>query len=414
MIARTVLVMVVLWTFTGAVGETRSPPSLSPIWTYHAARWITSMPRVADGNVYVGTWAGDVVALDAQNGRVRWTAHLGANPDEFYGQPRGVVSSIFLSQGVAYAVSGSCWAGAFEAATGRELWRRSICSVARNDDTYASPVVADGLVLFGIDVMGDRPTDRGRLVALDAKTGAPRWTLYPEEYAGTGCGISATPVIDEARGLGFVGTGNPTPRGAPPPGPDRYSESIVAFDLRTGKIRWAFGPVHPHDALDRDLFASPNRFAIGSAPRERRLIGEAGKDGVYYAVDEQDGRLVWSTVLDPADPYASAIGTSDYDGGRIFVTLYDGARGALVALAANDGRVIWRQRLAGIYEAPALWSGVVFAAAVDGTLDAFDAATGQRLEVRHIGGRLFGRGPSVAGSTLYVASAADLTAYAIR
>lgn len=388
-----------------AVGALR----LRRSWSYQAGSWVTSTPTVVGGLVYVGTWAGKVVALDAASGRARWSENLGANPDSTYGQTRGVISSVAVVEGVAYAVSGSCQAGAFDATSGRVLWRRSICSNARNDDTYASPVVADGLVLFGIDIMDDRPTDRGRIVALDAALGTPRWELYPERYTGTGTGISATPAIDPALGMGFVGTGNPTPRGAPPPGADLYSESIVAFDLHTGQLRWEFGPVHPHDALDRDLFASPNRFAVGS----RWLIGEAGKDGVYYAVDERDGRPLWRTTLDPDDPYAQAIGTPAYGDGRIFVPMYGGAHGALVALSANDGHVLWRRQLAGLYEAPLLWGNAVFVTEVDGTLAAFEGSSGRQLLAEHLGGRFFGRGPSAVGSTLYVASSETVAAYAL-
>jgi polyvinyl alcohol dehydrogenase (cytochrome) len=383
---------------------------LHPLWSYHAQRWITSTPTVVSGLVYVGTWRGDVVALDASTGKVRWVANLGANPDEFYGQTRGVTSSIAVSKGVAYAVSGSCRAGAFDARTGAKLWVRTICSIARNDDTYATPVVANRLVLFGIDILGDRPTDRGSLLALDARTGATRWQLFPQRYVGTGTGISATAVIDVTRDIGYVGTGNPTPISSPPPGPDAYSESILAFDLRNGAIVWAYGPVHPHDLHDNDLFASPALFTVNG----RAIVGEGGKDGIYYAVDARSGKLVWRTVVEPGDPYAAVIGAAAFAGGRIFVPVFAGAHGALVALGARDGKVIWSRQLGGVYEAPALWQNVVFDVNVNGTLVALDAASGRRLLTMQLRGHSYGRGPRVDGSTLYAAAGPTLTAYAIR
>jgi outer membrane protein assembly factor BamB len=386
---------------------------LRPQWTYRSRTWITSTPVIAQGLVYVGTWGGDVLALDVRDGRLRWSVSLGANPDELYGQTRGVVSSIAVDGDVAYAVSGACVAAAMQATTGRLLWRKQICSIARNDDTYASPVVARGLVLFGIDIMGDRPTDRGWLVALDAATGNERWRLYPERYSGTGTGISATPAIDAANDLGFVGTGNPTPRGAPPPGPDRYSESIIAFDLRSGSIRWAFGPVHEHDLLDRDLFASPNRFQTGSGAAKRWVIGEAGKDDTYYAVDERTGHELWRTDLG-GSPTAQVIGTSAYADGRLFVPIYDDARGWIVALSATNGAILWRRTLrAGGYEAPVVWGNVVFVTNIRGELFGFDARNGRLLLERHVGTRCAGRGPSAVGSALYVASLDTLTQYTI-
>jgi len=382
---------------------------LHPLWTYHAPRWITSTPTVAGGLVYAGVWNGTVVALEGTDGHLRWSAQLGANPDELYGEPRGVTSSIAVKSGIAYAVSGSCRAGAFDAGTGRIVWERTVCSIARNDDTYASPMVADGLVLIGIDQLGDRPTDRGSLLALDARTGATRWQLFPGRYPGTGTGISATPLVDGRQGIGYVGTGNPTPIAAPPPGPDLYSESILAFDLRSGAIRWAFGPVHPHDMHDRDLFASPNRFSIGM----REVIGEGGKDGTYYAVDARTGHLIWKTALEPDDPYASIIGSAACDGHRVFVPVFAGAHGALVALSQRNGHILWRAPLAGVYEAPALFGNVVFAVDVGGTLCAFDVASGRRLLTMHVRGRSYGRGPRVSGTRLYVTAGSTLRAYAI-
>ena len=362
--------------------------------------------------MYVGTWAGSVLALDAATGRLRWSNELGANPDETYGETRGVISSIAVANGVAYAASGSCRAGAFDAQTGRTLWERTICSVARNDDTYATPVVLRGVVMFGISILDDRPTDRGRIVALDARTGALRWQLFPQRYLGTGTGISATPIVD-ANGIGYVGTGNPTPRSSPPAGPDPYSESILAFDVDTGQIRWAFGPVHPHDTHDRDLFASPNEFLIGGGARSRAIVGEGGKDATYYAVYANDGHLIWKTSVDPQDPFAQIIGTAACGDGRIFVPVY-ASHGALVALSQSDGHVLWRRQLPGIYEGPALAGGVVFVTAVDGALFAFDAVNGRLLRTLHVGGRFYGRGPSVFGTRLYVASAQSVHVYEIE
>ncbi|MGP6157942.1 MAG: DUF4127 family protein, partial [Vulcanimicrobiaceae bacterium] len=277
---------------------------LQPLWYYRADSRITSSPTVAGGTVFAGTWNGGVLALGAQSGSLLWSAALGANSDMLYGGPRGVIGAVAVDDGVAYAVSGSCTAGAFAAGDGRERWRRQICTTAKNDDTYASPAVTANEVLLGIDVLADRPTDRGYELALDKRTGTVLWTFHPQRYAGTGAGISATPAVDPSLGMAFVGTGNPTPLGKPLPGPDAYSESICALDLRDGRLAWAFGPIHPHDTRDEDLFSSPNIFTVDAGGRTRRLVGEAGKDGVYYAVDERTGQLDWERAVAPQSSYA--------------------------------------------------------------------------------------------------------------
>jgi glucose dehydrogenase len=259
----------------------------------------------------------------------------------------------------------------------------------------------------------DKPTDRGVLLALDAKSGALRWRYDPVRYRGTGVGISATPAVDERRGIVFIGTGNPTPRGHPPPGPDRDSESIVALRLATGKKLWTFGPVHPHDTDDDDFFASPNRFLVRPGA-QRWVIGEPNKDGTYYAVDAVSGRLFWRRVLVPMDALAEPIGTAAVAHDRIFIPLF-GSRGWLVTLRTRDGSVLWRRQLAtGAYEAPAVWGNVAFVTTAGGTLFAFDGATGRALATLNVGGRLEGRGPSVVGNSLYLAAGSVLRAYTIE
>jgi outer membrane protein assembly factor BamB len=389
----------------GAVAGAKvsSKIALTPAWSFRAASWITSSPTSAYGLVYVGTWNGRVVALREQTGKVVWSASLGANPERVYGGPRGVIGSIAIAGHRVFAVSGSCVAASFVAETGRQVWRRRVCSLARNDDTFASPVVAGGLVMFGIDITADRPTDQGRLIALDARTGRTRWVFDPVRYRGTGSGISASPAVDLRRGLAFIGTGNPTPVGSPPPGPDRLSESIVALDLRTGALRWSYGPVHPHDRLDRDFFASPNLFWIVGRAHSHEAVGEGNKDGVYYVVDARTGAPLWRTRADPHLAYGWILGTAAVAAGLIVVPVWAGdAHGSLVALDARNGSVRWRRTMRGVYGAPLIFGEVVFALESDGTLVALRLADGKQLLSLALGTPAHGRGPSADGDRLLV------------
>jgi alcohol dehydrogenase (cytochrome c) len=383
--------------------------SLQQVWSYATDTRITSSPVIVNGIVYFGTWRGQVVALDSSSGDLLWRRSLGANDDWVYGGPRGVIGSIAVDGGVAYAVSGNCSAAALDARTGRQRWRTTICNVRENDDTYASPVVTQGLVLLGVGMLADRPTDRGREVALDARTGKIRWTMYPQQYVGTGTGISATPAINERAGVGYLGTGNPTPASNPPPGPDLGSDSIIAFDVGTGEALWTFGPVNPHDTHDQDFFASPNRFRVWSGGHARWLIGDANKNGTYYALDAQTGRLVWQHAV-----LAEPIGTAAVANGAIYVTAYADAdgQGTVAALRTRDGLEMWRYDGAGMYESPAVWGSVVFVTEATGWLDALSAGTGDVLGRWHIGGYLHGRGPSVIQDKLFLATGTRLICYA--
>ena len=386
---------------------------LRELWTFDAGAHVWATPSASSGHVYVGTATGDLYALDERTGLRIWEATLGANPNTFYGYSRGIVGGIATQYDVVYAASGSCVAAGFDANDGREIWRTHICSVARNDDVYAAPVVVDGLVLIGIDMIGDQPTDRGREIALDATSGKIHWTLFPQRYSGTGTGISTRPAVDAADDLAFIGTGNPTPMNNPPTGSDPGSDSIIAFEPATGRERWSFGPVHPHDTQDLDLFASPNLFTVHG----RDAVGDIDKDGTYYTVDALSGRLIWQTRI-PFPGYVAAVGTPAQGDGMLFVPLYGPigitplhAAGSLVALDQSSGQQRWRYRGGGMYEAPVYSGGVVYVTETDGWLVGLDARSGKLLARLHVGGELIGHGAAVDGDILLVVHDTKVTAY---
>lgn len=385
------------------------------LWTHVERGWMLGTPTVANGIVYTGTTAGDVVALGLADGKTVWRASLGANSDETYGNFRGVVSSVAVSGAVAYAISGSCVAAAFDARRGTLLWKRRICAISRNDDTYASPAVADGLVLFGIDMIADRPTDTGREIALDAASGVPVWSFTPVRYHGTGGGISTTPAVDAGLDLAIVGTGNPTPMKAPPPGADAYTDSVIAIEPRSGRWRWVTGPLIAHDANDFDIFASPRLFTLGSAGHATPAVGVILKDARYLMLDEHTGHVLWQRQIEPAMSWIQSIGTPAAAGDEIVVPLYhDPDHGELVALRDVDGSVAWRVRAGGIYEAPVMWHATVLAAETRGAIDAFDLRTGVRRAVLPVASQLYGHGLALAGDTLLIAGRGRLWAYRLQ
>jgi outer membrane protein assembly factor BamB len=385
------------------------------LWTHVERGWMLGTPTIANGIVYTGTTDGDVVALDAADGHTLWRASLGANSDETYGNFRGVVSSVAVSGSVAYAVSGSCVAGAFDARLGTLLWKRRICATARNDDTYASPALADGLVLFGIDIIADRPTDAGREIALDATTGAPVWSFTPVRYRGSGGGISTTPAVDARLDLAIVGTGNPTPMKAPPAGADPYTDSVIAIEPRSGRWHWVTGPLIAHDANDFDIFASPRLFTLNLAGRITAAVGVSLKDARYVMLDEHTGQILWQRQIEPAMSWIQSIGTPAVAGNEIVVPLYhDPAHGSLVALRGADGTLMWRTQTVGIYEAPVIWHATILAAEARGAIGGFDLRTGARTARLPVASELYGHGLALAGNTLLIAGRGRLWAYRLQ
>lgn len=109
-------------------------------------------PAAADGTVHIGTAAGEVLALDAGTGRVRWSLGTGGPP---VGRPA-------VSGGVVYAGSRDRCLYAIKAASGRVLWRLPT----------GGPVTGGATVRGDSVYLGSRD---GRLYRVARATGSVGW-----------------------------------------------------------------------------------------------------------------------------------------------------------------------------------------------------------------------------------------------
>lgn len=104
-------------------------------WTFFTEGPVRLAPTVAGGRVYAGSDDGLVYCLDAQDGRLVWSARPGAGETRILGAGRlsslwPVRTSVLVDGGVAYCGAGifparETTVAAFDAATGKALWRNS-------------------------------------------------------------------------------------------------------------------------------------------------------------------------------------------------------------------------------------------------------------------------------------------------
>jgi len=138
-----------------------------------------SSPTVRDGLVYFGSGDGDIYAVDATTGKLRWKFETG-----------GVVhSSPAVDGGLVYAGSFDAYFYALDAATGSLAWKFKTGDDAQGHLMTGIPgsaTVADGLVIFGCR--------DGNVYALDGKTGSRRW-----QFSANGSWVIATPTIFEGK-----------------------------------------------------------------------------------------------------------------------------------------------------------------------------------------------------------------------
>src|SRR5206468_2571507 len=140
----------------------------------------------------------------------------------------------------------------------------------------------------------------------------------------------STPAIDAATGRLYVGTGNAYHA----PAADT-TDAMLALDAATGAILGRYqasagdtfsgqdDPAGP----DADFGASPNLLTGADG---RSLVGEGDKAGVYHALDRDSMRPVWQTSIGPGSAIGGVLGSTAYDGRRVYGT--DAADGGVWAL----------------------------------------------------------------------------------
>jgi alcohol dehydrogenase (cytochrome c) len=269
-------------------------------WVYHipGASRLESVPVVVDGVMYVSQ-PNEVYALDGRTGRLIWDYHH--QPALRKGPNRGVAvlgNKVYVGTPDAHLV-------ALDARTGSVVWKAKL---AEASDGYWSPVAP--LAIKGKIIMGIAPGDHGLngfLDAYDAETGERlwRWNAIPkpgepgsETWAGdswkTGGGDTwLTGSYDPELNLIYWGIGNPAPDfdGDVRKGDNLYTESMVALDAGTGKLKWYF-QFTPHDVHDWDSVEIPVLVDTQFRGERRKLLLHADRNGFYYVLDRTNGRFL--------------------------------------------------------------------------------------------------------------------------
>ncbi|MBK81560.1 MAG: hypothetical protein CMQ43_11700 [Gammaproteobacteria bacterium] len=298
-------------------------------------------------------------------------------------------------------------------------------------DRIIVPVSSSG-VGRGADPRYECCVEHGAVVALDAATGRRLWTYHTmgeAQYNGrvnrlgvrlrgpSGAPIWSTPTVDPGRGLVYVTTGQNTSL----PATDT-SDGVLALDLDTGELVWSF------QALANDVWiigcrgpgeaSTPNcpspedsvlkDFDFGAAavlvprPDGNDLLLAGQKSGDVWALDPDDGSLIWRETLSQGTPLGGIHWGLAVDDRRVFAPVNDPARDrpgytprpGMYALDIDTGEVLWSQPAVpdcpdarrerfplcgeryGLSAAPLVVDRTVVAAGVDGRLYVFDAASG--------------------------------------
>jgi outer membrane protein assembly factor BamB len=286
-------------------------------------------PIVVEGAVYAASHDGEVVSLNAGNGRSNWSVKtklpLAAGPE--------------VGAGLVVLGSSDGDVIALDAASGQQRWRKAV-----NSEVLARPAIVNDLVIV-------RTVD-GHLEGLSLADGSTRWAV-DEQVPRLSLRGTASPVIAGDRVIAGFDNGR-----------------VLAIDARNGEVLWDTIVNAPHGRTELERLsdidspahvAGDDIFVVGFQGRVAMLALDSGQ--IWWARDSSSYR-----------------GFS-MDDDNIYLTSSDSV---VVAMKRADGSVVWEQsklRRRGL-TAPTLDGDALMIGDFEGYVHWLDKSTGE-IVARH-------------------------------
>ncbi len=468
-----------------STGEDRLNPGtvkgLKSRWVFSANGEVKGTPTVEGHSVYASDSGGSVWRLDATSGKVLWETRL----PSITGDPTSYsrVSPALEGDTVVVGDQSSATLIGLSKATGALMWKTTVATAPYAFIT-SSPVIVHGRVYVGVAsnqeyaatvVPGFQVSFRGSVVALDVHDGKLLWQTYtvPDGYTG-GSVWASNLAVDARRQAVYVDTGNnysvPASVAACQTNattdqqqeacldPNDHIDSILSLDSNTGAVKWAKrfttldtaidscvnvipNPANPcptPKGPDIDFGSAPNLFSANINGTHADLVGAGQKNGVYWALNRDSGKIVWSTQVGAGGRYGGIEYGTATDGKRIYVPegnfdyvptkLISGQQtngGFWSALDPATGKILWQTptpalavndslfantilapppgAYAGTPGSVSIANGVMYGEDQAGNFLALDAATGEIDFMLQSGGTSISA-PAIVDGTLYWSS----------
>ena len=212
-------------------------------WRYDSGGEITSTAAVADGMVFFTGKRGDLFAVDAATGELRWQKDLGEYV--LSSSPAVVDGSVYVAGGFEFY--------SFDAATGKERWKLPIQYAAQS-----SPTVSGDMVYVA--------SQDGRLYGVDIDSGKQQWAYEAKGLIFSSPAVSGPYV--------FIGTDGGV---------------IHAVSAESGNLVWK-------EEVGGTIFASP---AISG-----NTLVVTGRGGTVVALNTTNGTEIWTNGVSGASSAA--------------------------------------------------------------------------------------------------------------
>lgn len=455
-----------------------SPATVSKLrlkWKFYAGKDITATPAIFNGTLYFPSWNGYAYAVKASDGSLVWKQNLqkltGLNATGFVAKVNWTVSRstpTVAGDLLIIGIYGPAVVIAVKRSTGKLVWSTQL-------DSHPSGVITmSGTYYKGGFYVGTSSleeglsieqccTFRGSFSKLDVRSGKILWQTFmlPDnhnktgEYAGAAI-WGSSPSIDVPRNHVYIATGNlysvplnvsqcqerennqtiPThPDNCVEP--DNLSESILALDLHSGKIKW-FHQLGGYDVWfvacnnlstpncppgpnpDADFGEAPLMLSIKRNKTKLDIVAAVQKSGFAWALDRNNGNLIWSTAAGPGGLLGGGTWGAATDNKRLYTNIVNSGSknftlkpskktttaGGWVAMDAHNGKVLWstaNPSNATSAGPVTVANGLLFAGSTHpkGPIYAMNVKTGEILWSYETGATVYG-GMSVSDGCVYV------------
>jgi alcohol dehydrogenase (cytochrome c) len=446
--------------------DTNNAARLEMTWAFQVAdlgQFETSVLAV-DGVLYGTGQNNRAFALDARTGRAIWRYKRNL-PDKLRACCGTVNRGFAILGDRLFMTTLDAHVVALDARSGQVLWDVEAADYRRGYAMTGAPLAVRNLIIVGS--AGGEYGARGFIDAYDAATGKRVWrfdtvpapgqpgsdTWPAEAWKVGGAPAWITGSYDPELNTLYWPTGNPSPAtyGGSRKGDNLYSNSMLALDPDTGKLKWHF-QFTPHDLHDYDATQIPVLVDRDWQGQPRKLLLQANRNGFVYVLDRTSGaflsaapfgKVTWASGIDArgrpiANPAAvpnetgatvcpGALGLTnwyspayspttqwmylatsnecdvftgapqkyraghDFNGSIYMPQSETRSTGALIALDPFTGQRKWEFKYVNNPNAGALATagGVVFTGDSSGNVIALDAVTGKDLWHRQLGAAIY-------------------------
>lgn len=454
-----------------------SASTLVQRWKFTAGLDITATPAISNGVLYFPSWNGNLYAVTAENGQLVWeknlTQLLGINGTGFIRNVNVTVaraSPSIAGDLLIVGLYGPAVLFAVKRDSGNLVWSTKLDSHPRGLITLSGTAYNDAFYVGVSSSEESLPiteccTFIGSFVKLEVSSGKILWQTYmlPDNGGKLGnySGVAvwgSSPSIDVKRNSVYIATGNlytappdieacqeaqnnKTVPDSPNPCivPDNHLNSMMSLDMDTGKIKWST-QLGGYDAWfnacknlstpncppgpnpDADFGEAPMFLSVEVNGTLKDIVVAGQKTGDVWALDCDDGSIVWGTVAGPGGPGGGGNFGMATDGERVYTNIVNNKNlnftlvpkggvtlgGGWVGMNASTGKILWSTAdpANGTNYGPVtVANGVVFAGSVNGTgpVYALDASSGEILWQASTNGTVYG-GFAVSDGCAFIGS----------